>query len=436
LTYFTILTAYILRLLLEKHKLCVSLILCFNFNLKTAIKAEAVPLDERRFDFIPRPWTLPGKLTPEEQTQHALDALKPITDKSKSPTIEPAQPTEAPLPMPETIALAPPTTNDTTFTPTTASNLMTVKALATAGPTPTQVAYQQKYNELQTRWKIQISGKSLNAGYEIFFEQDTLNYRNSTNTSNSAGDYSKPFLEDSPHESVQALSSGNLTSNAIQSLMLRYLSDNSKIDILLDGVNVASAFIEQTSSKIRVDDALINSVLLTPSRDAFIKKNRSIYSSIIQLGGEGKGTYINVVIDKQGNVSLIDTAIQHKTYAENLLKAIVTSLNKQRLAADPKFVIAAADPIVYTGLQGADDDNTRSGLYAFAYWAAFMNADKLDVYTSVNGAASESTNHLNSYDSLNLCAAYSKKLKKTTGKHDSNAYELDLRGWLSDQVAF
>jgi hypothetical protein len=436
LTYFTILTAYIRRLLLARPNNFIALSICLTIVFFHTLSAEAIPFDDRRFEFSPRPWTLPGKLTPEEHAQHAIDVLKPITDTTTTPPtiiVTQPQPMEIPVPTPETIALTP---NITTLTTTAASNLMTVKALANAGPPPVQVAYQEKYKELQTRWKTQVSGKPISAGYKVFFEQDSsLSYLNSDSSSSSV-DYSNPILDEAPHESVQALSSGNLTSNALQSLMLRYLSDNPNIDILVDGVNVASAFVEETTNTIRIDDALINSVLLTPSRDAFAKKNRSVYSSIVRLEGSGRGQYINVVIDKQGHVSVIDTALKEKRYASNLLSQIVRSLNKQRLATDLKFVTANTDPIVYTGLQGSDDDNTRSALYAFAYWSAFMKDDKLDSYTNVNGAASESTNYLNSYDSLNLCAVYSKKLKKTTGKHDSNAYELDLRGWLSNQVIF
>jgi hypothetical protein len=435
-----ILTVYIPRLLLANHKQCLVVTLCLNFICSPTISAEAIPADERRFNFIPRPWTLPGELTPEEQAQNALDALKPVirnvTVSLPDASISSSSNTADVLQISNDTATAP----ETPVTPnasTTTSNLMTVKALTNAGPTPTQIAYQQKYRELQSLWKTQISGKSLNAGYQVFFEQEDFLSTSSTNPTTTSDDYAPPPIEDSSNQSIAALSSGNLTINALQALMLRYARDEPKIDILTDGLNVTYALIEKTpENSVKVTDALIKSVLLTPAMDAFTKKGRSIYSSIIRLGGEGKGSYINVVIDKLGNVSLIDTAIKHKSYAENLLKAIVTSLNKQRSAGDPTFVAAGTDSIVYTGLQGADDDNTRSGLYAFAYWAAFMQADNLDAYKRVNGAASESTNHLDSYDSLKLCAAYLKKSPTTTGKHDSNPYELDLREWLRSQVKF
>lgn len=410
-----------------------SLTLCAAFLLPTLF-AEAIPVDDKRLDYVPRLWTLPGDLTPEEQAQRALDAIKPIISDGLGtiPTIivTPPQPIDTILPTPVS-------TTATGNIATIPSNVITVKALEKAGPTPNQRSYQQKYKELQLLWKTQVSGKNLNAGYHVFFEQDNFLDTTSSGNPNSSGDYANPAADDSAHQSVEALSSGNLTSNALQALMLRYLNDNADINISLSGVNVAMAFVTpDPDNAIRLDDALINSVLLTPARDAFTKQNNSIYSAVIQLKGAGKGQYVSVVIDKRGNVSLIDTAIKEKTYATTLLTHIIASLNKQRLTTDLIFVAADSDPIVYTGLQGADADNTRSGLYAFAYWAAFMKADTLDAYKRVNGAASEETNVLSSYDSLNLCSVYSKTLSKTTGYHDSNAYELDLRAWLRTQVSF
>ncbi len=276
------------------------------------------------------------------------------------------------------------------------------------------------------------------SGYEVFFQLDDLP-TGSTTVQKSGDD---PYGTNTPapdeiHESVEALSSGNLTSNAIQALMFRYLSDNPKIDIPVNCISAASAVItDAPENAVKINDTLLKSAILDPALDAFTKKNRSLYASIIRLDGAGKGQYVIVTLDKHGNVSLIDPALAQKNYDKKLLAGIVTSLNKQRKSTDLKFVAAEADSIVYTGLNGKDSDNTRSGLYAFAYWAAFMSTDTLDAYKSVNGASTEETSALDSYDSINLSAVYSKKVKQAPGIKDSTAFELDLREWLRTQVNF
>lgn len=276
------------------------------------------------------------------------------------------------------------------------------------------------------------------SGYEVFFQLDDL--PTGSTTAQKSGD--DPYGTHTPapdevHESVEALSSGNLTANAIQALMFRYLSDNPKIDIPVNCISAASAVItDAPENAVKINDALLKSAMLDPALDAFTKKNRSMYASIIRLDGAGKGQYVIVTLDKHGNVSLIDPALAQKKYDKKLLAGIVTSLNKQRKSMDLKFVAAEADSIVYTGLNGKDSDNTRSGLYAFAYWAAFMSVDKLDAYQSVNGAATEETSPLESYDSINLSAVYSKKVKQTPSIKNSTAFELDLREWLRTQVSF
>jgi hypothetical protein len=446
LTYSTTHSTYIRPLLLAKHKVFFLLILAFYVLTCPPLVADAIPPEESAA-YQPRDWTLPGELTPEEQAQLALDVINQAILAGAAHTSDSAKDKPNPTVISDIVSpsinqpiatLLPVTPSDQVVKSTT-PEVTTVKALEKAGPAPTTVAYQAKYKELQAQWKSKINGKSMAAGYSVFFQLDDLPSESDTPQKSSDDPYgiNAPASTSEAHESVEALSSGNITSNAIQALMLRYLSDNPEIDIPVDGINAASAFVSAApENAVRINDALLKSVILDPALDAFTKKNKSMYASIIRLEGSGNGQYVIVVIDKHGNVSLIDPALNEKVYDTKLLSGIVTSLNTQRQASDLKFVAAETDSIVYTGLNGKDLDNTRSGLYAFAYWAAFMSTDKLDAYQSVNGAATEETNALDSYDSINLSAVYSKKVKKTPAIKDATAFELDLREWLRTQVKF
>lgn len=401
--------------------------------------ADAIPPEETAA-YLPRAWTPPGELTPEEETQLALDVIKNAIHAGSAGASNSSNSVTSNLPLPSSIqqpAITLPiaTTEQQVLSPT----LLTVKALEQAGPAPTTLAYQAKYKELQALWKATLNGKSITSGYEVFFQQDDIPTENTTVQKSSDDPYgiNTPASTDEVHESVEALSSGNLTSNAIQALMLRYLADNPKIDIPVDSISAASVMITDASENaVRVNEALLKSSVLDPALDAFTKKNRSMYASIIRLEGAGNGQYIIVTLDKHGNVSLIDPALAQKSYDKKLLAQIVSTLNKQRKATDLKYVAAETDSVVYTGLNGKDSDNTRSGLYAFACWAALMSADKLDAYQNVNGAATEQNNLLDSYDSIKLCSIYSKKVKQTPGIKDSTAFELDLREWLRTQITF
>ncbi|MDP3641085.1 MAG: hypothetical protein Q8R43_01450, partial [Alphaproteobacteria bacterium] len=422
---------------LAKHKLFFCLTLFSYLIAGFPLIADAIPPEESAA-YLPRAWTPPGELTPEEQAQLVLDVIKDAIRTDTTSTSNGSNSVTADVVSPSIVQkpaiLLPVTpTNQESVTQT----VTTVKALEQAGPAPTTVAYQAKYKELQALWKATVNGKSMASGYGVFFEQDDLPTESTTVQKSSDDPYgtNTPESIDDVHESVEALSSGNITSKAIQALMFRYLGDNPKNDIPVDNISAASAFIsEAPENAVRINEGLLKSAIFDPALDAFTKKYRSMYASIVRLEGSGKGQYVVVTIDKQGNVALIDSALAKKGYDKKLLTEIVTSLNNQRKATDLKFVAAKTDSILYTGLNGKDSDNTRSGLYAFAYWAAFMSVDKLDAYQRVNGAATEETTVLDSYDSINLSALYSKKLKQIPAIKDSNAYELDLREWLRSQV--
>ena len=442
LTYSTTHTAYIRPLLLTKHKVFLLIILGLYVLICPPLAADAIPPEESAV-YQPRDWTLPGELTPEEQAQLALDVINQAilagaphsSDKSNSVITSDIVSPSISQPIATLLPVAP---NDQAVT-RTSPEVTTVKALEKAGPAPTTVAYQAKYKELQAQWKTKVSGKSMEAGYSVFFQLDDLPSESDTPQRSSDDPYgiNTSTSIETTHESAEALSSGNITSNAMQALMLKYLSDNPEIDIPLDGINVASVFVSaDPENAVRINDALLKSTLLDPALDTFTKKNRSMYTAVIRLEGAGDGQYLMVMIDQHGNVSLIDPALKKKTYDSKLLSGIVTSLNTQRKATDLKFFAAETDSIVYTGLNGKDSDNTRSGLYAFAYWAAFMSTDKLDAYQNINGAASEETSALKSYATINLSSVYPKKLKQTPSVKDSTAFELDLREWLRTQVKF
>lgn len=443
MTYFTIHTAYIRPLLLAKRRISYILLIAYSF-VSSPLNADAIPPEESA-SYLPRAWTRPGELTQEEKDQLVLNVINDAIqtgavnagaiNTSKNPNSVTTDIVSPSVTQP-TVTLLPATPSDQAIKITT-PEATAVKALEQAGPAPTTVAYQAKYKELQAQWKTKVRGSSMAAGYGVFFQLDNIPTKNDAPQKSSDDPYgtNTPTQPEAPHESVEALSAGNLTSNAIQALMLKYLSDNPDIDIPVDSINTASAFITSENT-VRVDDALLKSTLLDPTLDAFTKKNRSIYASVVRLEGAGNGQYVVVVIDKHGNVSLIDPAHNEKVYDTKLLAGIVTSLNKQRKATDMEFVAAKTDSIVYTGLNGKDSDNTRSGLYAFAYWAAFMFDDKLEAYQSVNGAATDETSALVSYDAIKLCAVYSKKVKKTPGLKVFEAFELDIREWLRTQVKF
>lgn len=444
MTYFTIYTVYIRPLLLAKHRVSLILILIAYSFVPLPVSADAIP-PEASTSYLPRNWTLPGELTQEEKDQLVFNVINEAirnggvnaganstsSDQNSLTTGSVATPITQPA-----VTLLPVAPSDPVIKNTT-PEATAVKALEQAGPAPRTVAYQAKYKELQAQWKTKVRGSSMAAGYGVFFQLDNIPTENDAPQKSSDDPYgvNTTAQTEAPHESVEALSSGNITSNAIQALMLRYLSDNPDIDIPVDSINTALAFVTSENT-IRIDEALLKLNILEPTLDALTKKNRSMYASIIRLEGAGNGQYIVVTIDKHGNVSLIDPALKQKVYDKKLLDGIVTSLNKQRQATDLKFVAAETDSIVYTGINGKDSDNTRSGLYAFAYWAAFMSDDKLEAYQNVNGAATEETSVLASYDSINLSAVYSKKVKKTPGIKDATAFELDLREWLRSQVKF
>ncbi|MDP3935685.1 MAG: hypothetical protein Q8Q56_01660, partial [Alphaproteobacteria bacterium] len=293
------------------------------------LNADAIP-PEAIHSYQPRAWTLPGELTPEEQAQLSLDMLNDTiraraahtsngsnsvnTDVASTSIIQP------------TVTLLPVAPSDQTINNTT-PEATAVKALEKAGPSPTTLAYQKKYKELQALWKTQVRGKSIASGYRVFFQQDDFPTGGDFIQKSTDDPYgvNTPAPLEEVHESAEALSSGNLTPNAIQSLMLRYLSDNPEIDIPVGSINTASAFIT-SENIVKLDQALLKSSILDPTLDAFMKKNRSVYSSVIRLEGAGNGQYVVVVIDKYGKVSLIDPALKQKAYDKNLLSGIVTSL--------------------------------------------------------------------------------------------------------------
>jgi hypothetical protein len=319
-------------------------------------------------------------------------------------------------------------------------NLKTLSELKEAGPSPTTLAYQKKYNELQKQWKTQLNGKSLKEQYSLFFEQDDF-LNNKTNKGSEiikTGEYKTTSFDNSAQGAPAELSSGNLKTNAIKALMLRFLSDISPIDVPIDSIDVVSANV--LSSKVTVDEKFIKSVMLNPALDAFKNKGKKIYASVLRLDGEGNGQYVVVVIDKDGKVRIIDPVSRVKPYKDNLLLAVVDALNKARTVMDMAFSAYKNDldsndsAFVNTGIAGPDNDNTKSGIYAFTYWAGLMKEDNIDAYKSINGAAAADANDFSQLDAINWASVYSRTEKALPSAIGLQTYEEDVRQWLSDQL--
>lgn len=428
----------------------------------SSLWADAIP-PEYIASFTPRVWTNPGELTEEEKAKLALEVIQnaiiagrnssssedsnaansvsSVVSSAASPTPQPMLVVDPPKNDSAAVVIAPETRNDAVSVQQT-----TVAALKEAGPAPTTVAYQKRYKELQTQWKSQMAGKSMSGGYALFFQQDDFlnaDANQGTQIKKTTDDpygTSQKVFDGGADGSPEALSSGNLTANALQALMLRFLSDNPPLDIAIDSIAVASAVIDTPAGNaIKVDEALIKSVVLTPALGAF-KKGKTIYASLMRLENEGKGQYVVVVLDKHGHVCIIDPAVKEKAYKDKLLMAVIKSLNTARTAQDVAFSAMKTDMhvseenVVNTGIAGPDSDNSNSGIYAFTYWAGMIANDNLDAYKSINGAATEQTSALVGYESINMAAVYSKKVVKTPGKKRLADYEANIREWLRDQL--
>lgn len=422
------------------------------------MSADAIP-PEATQSFTPREWTKPCELTEEEKAKLVLEVIQNaiIAGRSTSVTLDKSEADVASViastPPKPTLVAEP--SNKESFASVIPQNTQadairvqqtTATALKEAEPSPTTTAYQKKYQELQAQWKIQTNGKSMSGGYSLFFQQDDfLNAEANKGTDiQKTSDYpygaSQKIFNDGADGSPEALSSGNLTTNALQALMLRFLSYNPLLDIPVDSIAVAQAFVDSApGNAIRLDESLIKSVILTPALDAFNKKGKNIYASLMRIDAEGKGQYV-VVVDEHGHVCIIDPTVKEKSYKDKLLSEVVKSLNKARTAQDVAFIPikteahANEENIVNTGITGPDTDNSNNAIYAFTYWAAFMGTDKLEAYESVNGAATEETSALDVYESINLSGVYSRKIKKTPGLKGVSGFEANIREWLQSQL--
>ena len=457
LTYFTIHKRSIQRSSREKRNLCFFFILSLSLFRIGSVWAEAITT-EHIASFIPRVWTKPGELTEEEKAKLAKEVIENAIIVGKNSSSSGGANAETGVSSvvsidqkPSLIVDQPKNDSEAVVTPQTRNDAIsvqqtTVAALKEIGPAPTTLAYQKRYQELQTQWKTEIAGKSMSGGYALFFQQDDFLNADSSqgtqikkSTDDPYGSSQKVF-DDGADGSPEALSSGNLTTNAMQALMLRFLSDNPPLDIAIDSINVASAVIDSPAGNaIKVDNALIKSVVLTPALGAF-KNGKTLYASLMRLESEGKGQYVVVVLDKHGHVCIIDPAVKEKAYKDKLLTAVIKSLNTVRTAQDLSFTPIKSDihiaeqNVVNTGIAGPDADNSNSGIYAFTYWAGLIANDKLDAYKSINGAVTEETSALVGYELINMAAVYSKKVVKTPGKRGGPDYEENIREWLRGQL--
>lgn len=419
--------------------------------------ADAIP-PEHIASFTPRVWTKPGGFTEEEKAKLALEVIQNAIIAGKNSSSSGGANAETGVSSvvsstqkPSLIVDQPKNDSEAVVTPQTRNDAInvqqtTVAALKEIEPAPTTLAYQKRYRDLQTQWRAEIAGKSMSGGYALFFQQDDFLNADSSQetqirkTTDDPYGTSQKVFDDGADGSPEALSSGNLTTNAMQALMLRFLSDNPPLDIAIDSIAVASAVIDSPAgSTIKVDDALIKSVVLTPALDA-LKKGKTIYASLMRLESEGKGQYVVVVLDKHGHVCIIDPAVKEKAYKDKLLTAVIKSLNTARTAQDLTFTPIKSDihiaeqNVVNTGIAGPDTDNSNSGIYAFTYWAGLIANDNLDAYKSINGAVTEKTSALVGYELINMAAVYSKKVVKTPGKRGGPDYEENIREWLRGQL--
>lgn len=457
LTYFTIHKTSIQRSSRERRNLYFSFTLNLSFFGIGSVWADAIP-PEHIASFAPSVWTKLGELTEEEKAKLALEVIQNAIIAGRNSSSSGGENAEMGVssvvsstpestliieqPKNDSVAVvAPQTRNDVISVQQT-----TVAALKEVGPAPTTLAYQKRYRDLQTQWKTEITGKSMSGGYALFFQQDDFLNADASQgtqikkTTDDPYGTSQKVFDDGADGSPEALSSGNLTANALQALMLRFLSDNPPLDIAIDSIAVASAVIDTPAGNaIKVDDALIKSVVLTPALGAF-KKDKAIYASLMRLENEGKGQYVVVVLDKHGHVCIIDPAVKEKAYKDKLLTAVIKSLNTARTAQDVAFTPIKSDihvseeNVVNTGIAGPDTDNSNSGIYAFTYWAGMIANDNLNAYKSINGAATEQTSALVGYELINMAAVYSKKVVKTPGKKGLTDYESNIREWLRGQL--
>lgn len=425
---------YILRSFPKKTKiylfLCLSLY-AGTINLRM-INAKAINF-ENSMDYTSE---LVNSLALLEKTllaiQESLDVLdrSPIISTSSSESI-------LPIKQPQAIITPSPIEEDTTpqepskglvnpsqlqsvlpqVAPESQPETVALAALKEVKAPPALEAYRQQYHSLKIQWKSTLPSDSANL-FQLFFQQEAA----------------LSGLADT-RQSPEALSSGELTEKALQALMFRFLIDNPSIDISNpQHINIVLATVKKIQpTSVQLDQALLKSTLLDPAIDCFTNKHKNIYATIFKVGEIGKEKYVVIVLKKDGRLQLIDPSTQHKEYHSNLLNEITTSLNRQK--TDDSITFRPADEsIIYTEIQGSDAGSTSSGIYAFAYWAAVMQTDSLEAFERVNGATNEETSVLDSYDSLNIAAVYSKRLKKTPGLRDADSFDQDIRSWLRAEL--
>lgn len=460
-----ILTKSIRRLSLGKRKLYSQCIILSLLLFTTSLRAEQIA-PETVESFIPRLFDNPDELTEEEKAKLAIDVINnaiksgggsTVGSKTKEKDEGIASRVPSSKPNPPLVVKTPTDSRPVVIGAQTPADPVraqqpTINALKEAGLSPTTQAYQRQYQQLQSRWRTEIAGKSMSGSYGLFFQQvDFLNQKTKEGTEIVKGQdnpYDEQVYNNSANGSPEALSSGNLTTKALQALMLEYLIKNPStsrpLDILIEGIDVASATIGSSpTNEITIDHSRVASIVHTPALDAFNKKEKKIYASILRLEGAGNGQYVVVVIDKERLVCIIDPTIKEKAYKDKLLKAVIQSLNKARTVQEKEYtplkndLIPNEQSVINTGIAGQDSDNSKTGIYAFTYWAGLMKKDNLEAYQSINGAAAGiNADEVGGMDIdwVNIAAVYSNKLKILTGNENLSSYEGNIREWLRGQL--
>jgi hypothetical protein len=396
---------YILRWLPKKHKASLLFLLLLTLpdcGVKArAIVAESI-LDYRLIDRMTK------ETQPVDESNASLStegSIKPAVIKTL-PLIIPSQP----IILPASSTLEEPAGLSQTQ--------VALAALKPIGPSPVSLAYQKRYQELKSIWRSGLHGTSAADTYPLFFQQDdTLN------------------KVDGIHNSVEALSSGELTEKGVQALMLRFLFDTPSIDYPKPSAfDVIPALVDTTSTNsVSINDMFIKERFLMPAQYAF-KNGKNVYASIVKLENGVSRRYVVVVVDKHGRVILIDPSTQHTSSHAILLNEFIKVMNQQKEEGSLIQFKISEDPIIYTGIQGADSSADNTGIYAFTYWAAFLNTDSFDAYQNVNGADSEEDRVLMSYDSLKVASVYSKREKVLPPLDRENPFEEDIRQWLRAEL--
>lgn len=374
-----------------------------------AIAQEAIP------DYL-----LIEQLTKETSPDDVISAISNDVILPVKPPIKSGEIEKSPLSIPPQ-QITVPASNTLIGSPPENPEEATLTALKSVGPSPVSLTYQKRYQELKSMWKSGLRGTSEADTYPLFFQQDdTLN------------------KVEGVHDSPEALSSGELTDKGIQALMLRFLFDTPSIEYpKLDAFDVIPALVGKApTTSVSINEMFIKERFLNPAQYAF-KNGKNIYASIVKLAGGGSGTsrYVVVVAEKNGKITLIDPSAQHNAAHVILLGELIKSMNRQKEEGSLIEFKRAEDPIIYTGIQGADSSSDNTGIYAFAYWAAFLNTDSLEAYQNVNGADSEEDRVLKSYDSLKVSAVYSMRKKVLPPLDRENPFEDDVRQWLRAELA-